>query len=214
MPGLNLDKISPPVPRISVEAPLRKFQILGVALIALACSPAQNKTEKDFAEIVSGFPIVRLPAKFIDYDRKIEPITSSTTRAFVSGFKDSTYITLWGRVYPNETNYFLVGTVEAGRGEPYLMCFDTEGKKISGTLLLSGEYIAGLEAVSSNECILSENMQYVETDSVFERSLNTDSSDWIPGTETCRLTVRRFQIQKNGDVVLLSTDTSKFKTGQ
>ncbi|HZY80368.1 MAG TPA: hypothetical protein VFE50_12650 [Cyclobacteriaceae bacterium] len=190
-------------------------KILLVFLIAIASCKPLPPEEKEFAEIVDGFPVLDLPAKFPEWDREMDPISSEKTKTFINKFFEKNYIGLWGRVFPRESLYYLIGTQPDDQGTPFLFAFDRTGKIITKAALLSGEYIsADISSSTDNQTILSDDMSFVETDSLRTSQLNPEGTDAIRGTEVCRVTVRKFQINKDGQVSLLSSDSSSVKTGR
>jgi hypothetical protein len=172
---------------------------------------APSATEREFAAIVNGLPVIDLPRLLGYWIGDVPSATNPNTLSWQEQYFKTYLKNPWGRVYVAQPNIHLLATQPDDQGTVFLLTFSTSGELIAEESLQRGHYVsADLQWATSNYSTLYPNMTLIEIDSLFRYPYDEAENDRLDGDEMCKVTRHEYIINPDGSLKNLRYDTTAF----
>lgn len=162
-----------------------------------------------FKRIIEGIPVVKLPMELGVWPDSTPPITDSLTLLYANEFWDTHQHNIWGRVFRDQHNVFLLATQPDDLGTVFLYAMDPAGNFLTREPVQRGEfYSAPIDLNPHNHATLFPDMRFVEVDTMFKYPIDPETYEEMPGDSFYRITNMEYKIDPNGKFNEVKYDTT------
>jgi hypothetical protein len=172
---------------------------LCIAIAIIGCATLIRS--QSFRAYSSSVPILHLPLTFtLDNPLAVPPVIVDSVNA--SLFKPK-YADIVGRIFIDRPFSSIIYFVPTDVGTYFLETSSLEGDPID-TLGISGQWIVDMGVATSYQTMISTDGTITVVDTITTMSLNADSSDVVPGTDTTRVHMNRYELLDTGHFVTIA----------
>ncbi|MEI9918988.1 MAG: hypothetical protein WDO14_09340 [Bacteroidota bacterium] len=183
------------------------FPFLLLLILLQACNSSDGK----FSGIADGIPVVKLPMQLGMWSNNIPRTSDPNTVQWIRHFADSTQRYIWGRVFVDQPNIYLLASQPDDQGTVFLITFDRSGKLLSQEALQRGEYVsADQQYATNNHATLYADMRLYEVDSLFKYPYDSVKNDRTEGDVMCKVTQQEHTIQPDGSLKVIRNNSTGF----